>query len=203
MSEKTLTKYKICPICGEHNDPVLFECIKCNADIFSERIVDEQTELQANQISEPLQQQLFRYCDCGEQNPPQARKCSACGEDISDVKPRPAVQEQYYTLSSLDGQAALVINEGETVIGREATMSEYLTTKPFVSRKHAKLVRVNNELSIENISTTNFTFINNELVSNKSVELHDGDEIALGGKCIDGSRQDKAAYFIVRIGTCI
>ena len=31
----------------------------------------------------------------------------------------------------------------------------------------------------------------------------DGDEIGLGGLNINGNRQDDAAYFTVRIGTCI
>ena len=50
---------------------------------------------------------LMKVCDCGEQNPPQARKCQACGEDISDIIATNVVPETAktfsYTLDLLDG----------------------------------------------------------------------------------------------------
>ena len=36
-----------------------------------------------------------------------------------------------------------------------------------------------------------------------TTELKDGDEIGLGGNEQNGSRQAEAAYFLVRIGTCM
>lgn len=198
-----LSKYKICPICGVHNDPSLFECIKCNADIFSERVVDEHTELLAQTLPIAVGQPLFRFCECGEQNPPQARKCSVCGEDISDIQPRPVPQEQNYNLNSLDGQVTLVIGQGETILGRDATLKEYFAGKPFVSRKQARIVRKGDTVTIENLNSTNYTFVNNERIKPGVTELHDGDEIGLGGICKEEKRQDDAAYFVVRIGTCI
>jgi pSer/pThr/pTyr-binding forkhead associated (FHA) protein len=48
---------------------------------------------------------------------------------------------------------------------------------------------------IENLSRTNKTFINNEEIPDGiPTALQNGDEIGLGGKIIDGNRQDKAAY---------
>jgi hypothetical protein len=59
-------------------------------------------------------------------------------------------------------------------------------------------------LTIKNCNNTNYTFVNNNLISGDvPVELKDGDEIGLGGNEQNGSRQAEAAYFLVRIGTCM
>ena len=69
-----------------------------------------------------------------------------------------------------------------------------------MSRQHAKLTVVADKVFIENLSRTNKTFINNEEVPDGTpTALQNGDEIGLGGKIIEGSRQDKAAYLIFRV----
>ena len=50
---------------------------------------------------------------------------------------------------------------------------------------------------IENLSNTNFTFVNNQKIAEKT-ELHVDDEIGLGGNETNGSRQSGAAYLILR-----
>ena len=151
---------------------------------------------------------MIRICDnCGAKNPVQARRCSSCGEDISMVVPTPDTVSPIlqYLLSSLDGTYAYEVKEGCTVAGRENEMREYLSSKPYVSRKHAELILNLSEekLSIKNCNTTNYTFVNNEMISGDTcIDLKDGDEIGLGGNEQNGSRQEEAAYFIVRIGSC-
>ncbi len=116
----------------------------------------------------------------------------------------PAVKQ--YTLSSLDGQFAYEVQNGITIIGRENEMREYLLSKPYVSRKHAELnLDVSSGiLTIKNCNTSNYTFVNNSMISGDTyVELKDGDEVGLGGNQQNGSRQPEAAYFLVRIGSCI
>jgi len=204
-----LEKYKVCPLCGTHNDPVMLECTNCENDLSSVPIVDEETEKmhQDNEnecSSQPAR--MIRLCDCGTKNSIQARKCTGCGEDISDIVPTEdgAEEKNRVVLSSLDGEYAYEIDKPELVIGREHCMMEYLDTKSFVSRKHAELRLEGDKLFIKNLSGTNFTYRNNEKISNTEfVELVDGDEIGLGGIEKDGSRQLEAAYFMVRIGACI
>ena len=116
----------------------------------------------------------------------------------------PAAQQ--YLLSSLDGIFAYEVKEGVTIIGRENEMKEYLSSKPYVSRKHAELTldTAAATLTIKNCNHTNYTFINNNMLSgDMTAELKDGDEIGLGGNEQDGSRQAEAAYFLVRIGSCM
>lgn len=208
-----MEKYKVCPVCGTHNNPLFLECSDCETDLQNVPVVDESMERVTEQHSEePATPSptapMVRVCDCGAKNPVQARRCSACGEDISMIIPTPdsAPTVQRFMLSSLDGAYAYEINEGSTVIGRENEMREYLSSKPYVSRKHAVLMldATAGVLTIKNCNTTNYTFVNNTMISDDaSIELKDGDEVGLGGNEQNGNRQPEAAYFLVRIGSCM
>jgi ribosomal protein L40E len=204
-----MEKYKICPSCQTKNEPTLFECMNCETDLTGVKITDEDTERMIEEITAPQiekAKKLIRVCECGAKNPPNARKCRLCNEDISDITPTPEeVEEQKYNtyvLSSLDGQFAFKMTTDEVVIGRERSMCEYLSNKSYVSRIHAKLLLINGELYIENMSNTNYTYVNNKKI-NERIKLNDGDEIGLGGTNVNGKCQEQAAYFLVRIGQCM
>lgn len=207
-----MDRYKLCPTCGIKNNPTSFECQSCETDLTSVRVLDEETEKAQQTVTTNIPQAqtvMVRICDCGQKNPSGSRKCSSCGEDISDVTPandtaiNSANEAQKYLLSSIDGEYDYEIKQCVTV-GREQEMGEYLSKKLFVSRTHAKLSIVENELYIENLSGTNFTYVNNVKVAlGEKVKLTDGDELGLGGFIKNGERQDEAAYFLVRTGLCI
>ncbi len=205
-----MEKYKICPSCNTKNPPALFECMNCEADLTGVKITDEKTEKMIDKNDTAPSEKIVkmvRVCECGTKNAPNARKCISCHEDISDITPTPDTEEEKrdtitFVLSSLDGQYAYKINSEEVTIGREKTMSEYLSGKSYVSRAHAKLSNINDELYIENLSNTNFTYVNNIKITTKT-KLQDGDEIGLGGTNLNGNRQEQAAYFLVRIGQCM
>lgn len=198
-----MEKYKICPACKEKNEPALLECRYCEADLTRVKITDEQTDKMLETVEEKPAATLVRICECGAKNPPNARKCSTCGEEISDIPPTPDTEESCteinIVLGSLDGQYAYKLTENEVIVGRENVMSEYLSAKSYVSRAHAKLIVENNELFIENLSGTNYTYLNNKKITARE-KLNDGDEIGLGGTNVNGSCQAEAAYFRVRIG---
>ena len=205
-----MEKYKICPSCKTKNPPAMFECMNCEADITGVKITDEETEkkIAENAVTQAeVPKKMVRVCECGAKNAPNARKCSSCNEDISDIIPIPDIEEEKkedisYVLSSLDGQFAYKVTSDDVTIGRENTMSEYLSTKSYVSRSHARVTKVNNEMFVENLSNTNFTYVNNKKITEKT-KLQDGDEIGLGGTNINGKCQEQAAYFLVRIGQCM
>ena len=198
-----LKKYKPCPSCGEHNAPNKIECRRCEADLTGVKVVDSAAESlaaapQPNPTSAP---ELVRICDCGEHNPPQARKCSACGEDISDIIPCSAAASEEkpfsYELRAVGEDFSVVLDTPAVVLGREAELKDYLKSKTYVSRTHARLTIAAGTVFIENISLTNRTFVNNELIDDASPTLlSNGDEIGLGGKVINGERQEQAAYFV-------
>lgn len=200
-------KYKLCPACGAQNAPGLLECAQCEADLTAVKITDPAVA-QAPQSVEPEPPQgpqpgdLCRLCDCGAPNPPQLRKCAICGEDIGDIVPCPFQIAPTAPVISLTDNAGLCFNltESEYILGRAATLSEYLTGKSFVSRRHAKLNLCNGVLFVENLSATNPTFVNNEqLTDGQPYVLKDGDEICLGGRRINGEIQAQAACFTLKV----
>ncbi len=209
-----MEKYKICPACHEKNEPTLLECAFCEADLTRVRITDAETERQESPAQPGLDLSPVRLCECGAANPANARKCAACGEDISDVtptvpaSPTPASEPEAApecaacVLSSLDGTYAFEITAPEIIIGREHEMSAYLAAHGYVSRTHARLILEEGALFIENLSNTNFTYVNNLRIEGRT-RLMDGDEIGLGGIEISGSRQQEAAYFFARIPACM
>ena len=86
-----MAKFKICPHCGEKNPPDAPECEKCDVDLMSVPVTDEQQE-SAKKSSESVEKNvLVRVCsECKAENPPNSRKCLKCHEDISDVIPTPS-----------------------------------------------------------------------------------------------------------------
>lgn len=205
-----LNKFKVCTVCGEHNPPSLLECKKCETDLTGIKVVDDaflaaQSAATQSATPQPVNRPLIKLCDCGAENPPQSRKCVSCGEDISDIR---ATESKAGVMSSklsailraFDASFSFTITKPVTVVGRESEMSDYLREKTYVSRKHAKLTIANGEVYIENLSSTNHTFVNNVLIpSDAPTPLKNGDEVGLGGKLINGERQAQAAYFVIEV----
>lgn len=217
-----MAKYKICPSCHEKNAPSSLSCINCDMDLSTVKITDDELEAQLVVQAESAavghgqtQTVMVKICDCGAINPAQARKCQECGEDLSDVVATPRAVSQatsspasdpqaqeiecHYILSSVtDGYLFQVPCSG-ILIGREQGMRECLVAKQYVSRVHAKLTVENGDLYIENLSMTNFTYVNNIRIPQGKVKLNVNDEIGLGGIAVNGVRQPEAAYFIVGV----
>ena len=200
-------KVKVCPSCQEKNPPNLFECAKCGADLTGVMPVDMEQEVDSNPITkEEPEGAIIKVCDsCGAKNAPQARKCEACGEDISDVRPtqeseptEDTINVQSFDLRAVEDDFIYTVDKPITVIGRKATLSEYLHDKTYVSREHIKIIIADGSALVENLSKTNYTFVNDSQIEDGvQVVLQEGDEIGLGGKLINDVRQKKAAYFIV------
>lgn len=207
-----MDKYKICSMCGKHNLPIMLECEECGTDLMNCPVVDKEIEKANREISHEkvklnTETSMIRLCSCGTKNPVQARKCLNCGEDISDIVPSMDLsneKDRCMTLVSFDGEYTFELPNEKIIVGRESNMSKYLSKKNFVSRRHAEIKKENNKFYIKNLSGTNYTYINNvKITEDDFVEIHDGDEIGLGGIEKDGKRQEGAAYFTVRSEKCI
>ena len=201
-----MDKFKICPVCNAKNSPAVLECVECGNDLMGVRIVDESfLEDQKERESESTSIQvsdLVRVCDCGAENELSARKCTVCGEEISDIIPTPrkkAAESPKFLFMSCDGTAKLELTcPSEHIIGRENELAEYLSSKSFVSRRHAKLTVTSEGFFIENLSKANGTYINNEKIDDGTAyKLCIHDEVGLGGFVNQNGRQDLAAYFVV------
>lgn len=204
-----LTKYKICPECGAHNSPSLVECKFCGTDMTAiKQIFDsdspEPPHPQADPGAADEPAVLVRICDaCGKENPANARICSSCGEEIGDVIPcpskNPAESTVKYELISVDGSFSVTVDNPVFIIGREHGLQTWMENRLYVGRIQARLTVHGGGVYIEDLSKTNKTFVNNaELSEGTPTELADGDEIGLGGKVIDGARQNEAVYLIFR-----
>lgn len=195
-----MEKYKVCPSCGEQNNPIFIECSNCGTDLITVNVTDKATE-NIRYIPE-AKETMVKMCECGTENPPGARKCLACDEDISDILPTSKSVGccKQYTLVEFSGDFTYdVPNCTEIILGRENVLKEYICDKSYVSRCHAKLISKDENLYIVNLSNTNFTYVNNEKIpSDTPTPLKVNDEIGLGGYVNNGNRQDLAVYFVVR-----
>ncbi len=70
------------------------------------------------------------------------------------------------------------LNQPEVTFGRVAS-NEIVIENPDISRRHARLVRIENRYQIEDLGSSNGTFVNGELISAPRL-LHPGDQVRLG-----------------------
>jgi diguanylate cyclase (GGDEF)-like protein len=97
--------------------------------------------------------------------------------------PRPSVKDRA-NLTLLTGPSAgeIFALTGETVIGREAD-ADYAFDDAAISRRHARIVRQpTGEFILEDLASTNGTFVGAEAVTRRS--LRSGDQIQLGPNLI-------------------
>lgn len=218
-----MDEYKICPVCETKNSPDAELCDNCGVDISGEPIIsdimqaaqNEEAEASAPALEvnpeekadnhiEPAEENtenIYRVCDeCGYPNPRNARKCQKCGSDISDIVPTAAEAEPEdvtFELRSEDGAFSYTIPEGETIIGREHELKDYLKDMMFVSRRHGKLIYENGAVYYEDLGSTNGTLLNHRRVSEKRVRLINGDRLYLGhNPDIVNNDRSKIAYFV-------
>jgi ABC-2 type transport system permease protein len=72
----------------------------------------------------------------------------------------------------------------ELMIGRAAEGEGTLAGDPELSRQHARITRVNGELTIEDLGSTNGTSVNGERISGPR-QLQTGDLVSVGGSTIE------------------
>lgn len=151
-------------------------------------------------------------CDCGHANPFGSIQCEVCGEYIGNLIPQMVRSEG-------DGTApdtAVFLVEAEeiaayvemmdipgkdvVVIGRQTNFRKYLEAKNYVSRRHARLFIKEGSLYIEDLGSTNGTFIDGaRLRARTTVLLKDGARFVLGGLGTSDGARGTAAFTVRRV----
>lgn len=203
-------RVKLCsnPKCDKVNPSNVAECVECGTSlinvraILNERIEDEKLKKKAmlENKEEKAELTMVRICDCGYYNAANLRICENCGEEISDIIPVPQTTiKKEYLLETIDKKFQFSVGSDVVCVGREHQMKEYLHEKKHVGRKHAEIRLDEKGFFIKDLDSTNGTYVNNDEIEKcKWFLLSEGDEVGLGGKVVDGKRQEGAAYFIVR-----
>lgn len=192
-------KYKICPNinCNAHCKMSLVECTECGHDITNVAVTDE-SQILVSEEDIQVQSNFIRVCEnCNEKNNVGNRKCSECGEDISDIAPLTGITSNFYIVSS-DEQYIFAITKPLHILGRENEVSEYFQNYIFTSNTHAKIITLESQLYITDVSR-NGTWVNDIKISKDApFLLNDKDMVSFGGT----SKQEKVATFIVKVNLC-
>ena len=138
---------------------------------------------------------------CGERNPEDAFDCGRCGElllgpaqdepppgptALEPASPSATVFERklLLRLEAPDGSGGLELESG-ALIGREASGGEWLARRQTVSRRHARVRHDGTQWFIEDLGSTNGTWVNERLVKpGTPCPIRPGDSVALSKSCV-------------------
>lgn len=138
-------------------------------------VIGSPTTLTATQTIKPIQCPI-----CKTFNPPGMIFCSECGLIFESALPADAFGAPAVQLPVLVDQSGreYPIRAGENVVGREA---DIMISDPQVSRRQAMVVNDSGNLTIEDLGSTNGTYLNGERLSQGSpVHVAQGDSISFG-----------------------
>jgi len=85
--------------------------------------------------------------------------------------------------------------DGEVILGREPGASGLLLDDPGISRRHAAVRERAGSITVEDLGSSNGTFVNGERISGE-VELADGDEVQLGATVVSVHGSEAATAFL-------
>ena len=136
---------------------------------------------------------------CGQKNAAAETLCTCCMADISGVSPTGAAQaaavpsaeagvtrcagQLSLRFTTLDGAGGFSCEGGE--IGRDRAGQRLLSAYPTVSRRHARLTYADGVWRIEDLHSTNGTWVNERrLETGEQRPLQEGDRLALSRSCV-------------------
>lgn len=74
----------------------------------------------------------------------------------------------------------VLIPDGGSVVGREATADVPMPDQPSLSRRHAELQRVGDTVTVRDLGSTNKTYVNGQPIGDSPVTLNPGDAVQFG-----------------------
>ena len=89
-------------------------------------------------------------------------------------------ESNYPCLRAVNDGGTIIISKNEFILGRRKETCDYAIQNISIGRAHAHIIKCAGVYYIEDMDSTNGTFINgSRLLSNKKYELHDSDQITL------------------------
>ena len=123
---------------------------------------------------------LYKICPvCKEKNSVNMMMCINCLSNISHIQPstNDKNSKNICILKNSDFTIELKPND---IVGREQNGAEYLNRYPTVSRKHCKFLYEDNKWFIQDLNSTNKTYLNQKsIIPLEKTEIKKGDEISL------------------------
>ena len=171
-----LEQYIECEECHYHNSPTLRTCVKCGESLAGIPITKKELSAKA------------------EAKEAEVDSTSEKNNENEDKKPGGTLvnTDLHKRLGSLDGDLVLELNSLEITLGRQATGSEYFVNKPFVGRNHAKVTVIGSDVYIQDLNSTNGTYIDGlKLEAGNAIKLCTENIIGLGG---NATSQTDAAF---------
>jgi hypothetical protein len=129
---------------------------------------------------------------CGAANDPHNRFCTTCGYDLSGSRARSDTYLQtdgrplLCRLLARTGKVAghtFTLHQDVTAIGRTQG-NDVVLPDPTVSRHHARLSFRNGQWYLEDLNSSNGTYVNNVRI-NRPAPLMEGDELRFGDELLD------------------
>jgi hypothetical protein len=111
-------------------------------------------------------------CECGRSLPEDAAYCPACGKKVS----RATLDGYSIHCQGPAGERTIPWAGGELTIGKAAECGLSVAGDEYLSRKHARLVVKNDQMFLEDLGSSNGTF----LKIRRAVPVEAGDEILVG-----------------------
>ena len=173
---------KKCPQCGTENGPNDRFCFNCGAPLVSEQ----------PQAAQPVEQTPEPVAPAVEQSAPPPVVPPVTATPMPQQQPAPATASGTAgtRLVLPDGTELPIPNKPEILLGREDPVSGIfpdIDLTPYggeeggVSRRHARILNQNGQYNLEDLNSTNFTFVNKQKLTPKTPRpLQNGDEIRMG-----------------------
>lgn len=166
-------------------------CPKCGSKLTDGAAKEKQPEIQQQQPAEnkPEQQKEEvkkepekidnggkNLCDCGTELSADAKFCCGCGNKVVKTKPLLKISCRCHDGSEKTVEAT----KPEIMIGKNPDCDLSFDDNIYVSRKHAKIYRQEDQLMVEDIGSSNGTF----LKITKPTAISKGDLILIGDNFI-------------------
>ena len=177
-----MSRVKICPVCGERNSEDAFDCQKCGELLIGpaqeELVEDPAFPAQADNGGALIHN---RSSFSLSYSPDQA-------EDGGDPRPGSSAtvveRKRPLRLEATDGSGGLDVQSGE-ILGREGADGGWFAQRQTVSRRHARVTYDGTQWLVEDLHSTNGTWINERHIEpGTPYPVKTGDLLALSRGCV-------------------